>query len=121
VRIEERAGDRKGRGVVQHCLSLQYHFFWAHVTNDEYRDDYIEFLKRHHGIKVPVLPSTHHVDYLFNRKRAQAMQLPWVRMGLVPTNVNCSHGGGYERARTQGGIGPAGRQRGIDEVVLMKL
>jgi hypothetical protein len=121
VRIEELAGDRKGRAFVQHCPSLQYHFLWAHVTNDEYRNDYIQFLKSHHGIKVPVLPLTHHVDHLFNCKRAQAMQLPWVRMGLVPKNVNSSHGGGYERARTQGGIGTTGRQRGIDDVVLMKL
>lgn len=116
IRIEALAG-REGKA----CDGLKYKFLWAHVNDDDYRADYLKFLANHHGMKIPAIPETYHVDHLYNRARAREMKLPFVRMGLLPGSVNMSHGAGYEKQRTQGPIGTPGNQRGIDEILLMKL
>ncbi|MCW3477421.1 hypothetical protein [Limobrevibacterium gyesilva] len=121
IQLIELPGSRPGHAVVQLCPSLDYAFLWAHVDNDNYRSDYVRFLGAHHNLTLTSLPRTYHVDHLFNRARARSMALPWVRMVLLPSFINVSHGGGYEGSRTRGGIGRPGRPRGIDEIVLLKL
>ena len=120
IRIQALAG-REGKAWVQVCDGLKYKFLWAHVDDDDYRDDYLKFLVNHHGIKISAIPDDYHVDHLYNRARAREMKLPFVRMGLLPRSVNTSHGAGYEKQRTRGSIGTPGNQRGIDEILLMKL
>ncbi len=121
VHVEEVPGSRAGSAFVQSCPTLGYKFLWAHADNDDYRADYLRFLRTQHGMTLDALPETHHVDHLYNRARARDMGLPFIRMVLLPRSINTSHGAGYEKARTRGGIGTPGRQRGIDEIVLMKL
>lgn len=121
LQIFEVSGARRGHAYVQSCPSLGYNFLWTHVDNDNYRPDYVLFLQQQYGMSVTALPETHHVDHLFNRERARARRLPYVRMVLLPRGVNTSHGAGYEKSRTRGGIGAEGVQRGIDEIMLLKL
>ena len=115
------AGTDAGQAQVQHCASLGYRFLWCHVDNDAYRGDYLAFANAEHEAGLAELPATLHVDHLFNRERARALELRWIRMVLLPRGVNTSHGAGYEKARTNGLIGAARRARGVDEVNLMKL
>lgn len=107
------------RGFVQHCRRLGYKFLWLRPEDDAYREKYMKFLDRQHGVKT--LPSGFDVDHLFNRARAIDLGLTHVRMVLLGKGENRSHGAGYEKARTVGGIGTRGNQRGIDEITLMKL
>ncbi len=121
VRVEELPGKRPGQAFVQSCPSLNYKFLWTHVDNDNYREDYVTFLREHHGLKLQALPRNLHVDHLFNRARARFLQLNYIRMILLPDSINMQYGAGYEKSRTQGGFGREGRERGIDEVLLMKI
>jgi hypothetical protein len=107
--------------MVQHCPSLGSTFLWCHVDNDRYRAHYLRFLQQHHGWTGTSIPRSWHVDHVFNRARARRLQLPWIRMMLLPAPVNTSHGAGYEKGRTGNGIGRVGRQRKVDEVTLMKI
>ena len=109
------------RAQVQSCPSLGYRFLWCHADNDSYRADYLAFANAEYGAGLDALPQTLHVDHLFNRERARAVGLNWIRMVLLPRGVNTSHGAGYEKSRTNGLIGTAGRPRGVDEVNLLKL
>jgi len=121
VSVEELPGTDLGYAFVQSCASLRYKFLWVHSDNDNYRNDYEAFLRKHYGLKLEKLPSDYHVDHLFNRKRAISMGLRYIRAILLPQGINTSHGAGYEKSRTQSGIGRPGRERGLDEVMLMKL
>jgi hypothetical protein len=121
VFIDELKAAAKAGALVQRCPSLNYKFLWTHIDDDDYRERYIGFLNQCHGMQLKELPSDYHVDHLFNRQRARGMNLPFVRMVLLPKGVNTSHGAGYEKSRTQGGIGRLGRERGLDEVMLLKL
>ncbi|HEX4595579.1 MAG TPA: hypothetical protein VH157_14945 [Bryobacteraceae bacterium] len=121
IRIESLHLEKPEQAFVQICDGLKYKFLWAHVDNEKYRDDYISFVRKFHALLLSDLPGNLHVDHLYNRARAKDMQLPFVRMILLPSSINVSHGAGYEKQRTVGGIGKAGRERGIDEIVLMKL
>src|SRR5262245_10271968 len=121
AQIAELQGAHAGYSFVQTCPSLAYKFLWVHTENEEFRDDYLRFLRQEHQMTLPALPQTHHVDHLFNRARAKTMGLPFIRTALLPKSVNMSHGAGYEKSRTQGVIGKPGRERKLDEVMLMKL
>jgi len=125
IQVEELEHDGStkdtGKAFVQTCAGLKYKFLWAHVDNENYRDDYLRFLRDYYHLALPELPGSYHVDHLFNRERARDLHLPFVRMVLLPGSINMSHGAGYEKARTQGGIGTPGNQRGIDEIMLLKL
>jgi len=107
------------QGFVQCCASLNYKYLWLPPEDDSYRDKYIAFLKRHHGVSTAL--DGYDVDHLFNRQRAIDLNLTHVRMVLLGPGENRSHGAGYEKGRTIGRIGTPGRQRGIDEITLMKL
>jgi hypothetical protein len=120
IRVEVLAG-KEGKAWVQTCDGLKYKFLWAHVDDDDYRDSYLKFLVTHHRMNISAIAENYHVDHLYNRARAREMKLPFVRMGLLPRSVNTSHGAGYEKQRTHGAIGTPGNQRGIDEILLMKL
>ena len=119
--VEDLQPGTPGRAFVQICPGLRYRFLWTHVDNDAYRDDYVFFLRKHHNMHISDLPSSYQVDHLYNRARAREMRLPFVRTVLLPKSVNMSHGAGYEKSRTRSGVGVPGRQRKIDEIVLMKL
>jgi hypothetical protein len=121
VHMSELSGAQRGHAFVQTCPTLGYSFLWTHVENNNYRADYVLFLQQQYAMSVTALPGTHHVDHLFNRERARAFGLPYVRMVMLPQGVNTSHGAGYEKSRTHGGLGTEGRQRGIDEIMLLKL
>jgi hypothetical protein len=121
VQISELFGTQRGHAFIQSCPTLGYNFLWTHVDNNNYRADYVLFLQQQYKMSVTALPETHHVDHLFNRERARDRGLRYVRMVLLPRSVNTSHGAGYEKSRTQGGLGTQGVQRGIDEIMLFKL
>ncbi len=121
VRIQELPGGRAGQAFVQSCPTLNYKFLWTHVDDASYRDDYITFLRKCHGMSLQGLPRNYHVDHLYNRARARDMKLSYVRMILLPESINIRYGAGYEKSRTQGGLGRHGRERGLDEILLMKL
>ncbi len=106
-------------GFVQICPTLNYVFLWLPPEDEHYRDVYGQFLDAYHGVKEPM--TGFDVDHLFNRARAIAMRLKFVRMVLLGPGENRSHGASYEAARTKGGVGTEGLERGIDEVTLMKL
>lgn len=121
ITVEPLVGSKNGRSFVQTCSRLNYKFLWTHVDNDNYRDDYLAYVRNHHHVMVDAIPQNLHVDHLFSRARAKNLQLSFVRMILLRDSINTSHGAGYERARTQGRIGTVGNQRGLDEIGLMKL
>ena len=121
VRIDELPGRKRGQAFVQSCPTLNYKFLWVHADNDDYRQDYITFLQNHHRMTIQALPEAYHVDDLYNRARAGQMALLYIRLLLLPREVNTSHGAGYEKSRTRGGLGTPGNQRGIDEIALMKI
>src|SRR6185312_1317054 len=117
--IEPFPGNETTKGFVQHCPSLNYKFLWLRPEDDDYKAKYEAFLERHHGINT--MPSGYDVDHLFNRARAINLGLSYVRMVLLGPGENRSHGAGYEKSRTAGHIGTPGNQRGIDEIMLLKL
>lgn len=121
VRIEKLERAKPDQAFVQICDSLHYKFLWVGTDNDAYREDYLRFLHAYHSPNLTIPPAHLHVDHLFNRERARAMGLPLIRLILLEGSVNTSHGAGYESQRTSGGIGRVGRDRGIDEVMLLKL
>jgi hypothetical protein len=104
---------------IQVCPSLGYRSLWTHVTNDGYRDSYARFLATSSAAPI-ALPSDLHVDHLYNRERARAFGLTYIRMVLLPNSINTSHGAGYEKRRTHG-PGVEQRSRKIDTIMLMKL
>lgn len=119
ITIEPFPGSDVMQGFVQHCPSLGYKFLWLRPEDEGYRATYEAFLQRHYNI--PMMPSGYDVDHLFNRARASDLNLMFVRMVLLGPGENRSHGAGYEKSRTSGGIGKPGRERGLDEIMLMKL
>lgn len=119
VGVEAFPTGNIAQGFVQSCASLNYKYLWLPPGDDGYRDKYIAFLKRYHDIKAA--PAAYDVDHLFSRERAIALELTHVRMVLLGPGENRSHGAGYEKSRTAGGIGTPGNPRGIDEITLMKL
>ncbi len=108
-------------GFAQICPTLGYKFLWTAPENDKYREDYFAFLKEYYGVTISALPREIHVDHLFNRARGIALGLRFIRMMLLPGSINMSHGAAYEKSRTKGIVGAAGRQRSIDPILLMKL
>jgi hypothetical protein len=120
LHLEELRGRQPGSAFVVSCKGLNYKFLWVHVDNNNYHDDYNLFLKDHHGLNLK-LPDTLHVDHLYNQKRARSMNLPFIRTVLLSAKENISHGAGYEKSRTQGGIGKKGVEKSIDEITLLKL
>jgi hypothetical protein len=118
VRIEFLRDRPMTDVFVQVCPSLDFKFLWVQARNEWYRTDYLAFLRQFHNMHIQSLPTTLHVDHLFNRARAGSM---FIRTVLLPGWVNMSHGGGYEGRRTRSGVGSNERQRGIDEISLMKL
>jgi hypothetical protein len=118
IDIKDLPGRDRDQAFIQLCPSLDYKFLWVHAGNENYRQDYLSFLRAFHQVTLEDLPSTYHVDHLFNRARAGNM---FIRMILLPRGVNTSHGGGYEGARTRAGVGRSGRERSLDEINLMKL
>ena len=112
-------GSDTAMGFVQHCPSLNYKFLWLRPEDNGYQTKYKSFLEQHHGVKT--IPSGYDVDHLFNRARAIDLGLSYVRMVVLGPGENRSHGAAYEKSRTGGHIGTPGNQRGIDEVMLMKL
>lgn len=105
---------------VQQCPSLRYKFLWVHADNNDYRQDYITFLREVHKI-TDDLPKELHADHLYNRQRAKQLETPFVRMVLTPQTINSSHGAAYEKSRTRNRLGRAGRDHTMDEITLMKL
>jgi len=99
--------------------SIQSKVLWVRTDNDAYRASYATYLERHHNGYPGQLPSNLHVDHLYNRERALAFGLTYIRMGLLPSRPNTSHGAGYEKKRTHG-VGAQGRDRKIDTVMMMK-
>jgi hypothetical protein len=120
VTLETLEGRDRNMAFVQVCASLNYKFLWVHTTNDDYREDYITFLRDVHKVKE-TLPQDLHADHLYNRERAKQLQTPYIRMVLAPKGINTSHGAGYEKSRTRNRLGRVGRDHTMDEITLMKL
>src|SRR5277367_3419926 len=62
VLIDPLLGKKPGQAIVEECLSLDFRFLWVHVDNDDYRADYVTFLRTRHGLMINALPSDLHVD-----------------------------------------------------------
>jgi hypothetical protein len=120
VVLEDLEGRDRGMTFVQVCPSLKYKFLWVHADNDGYRSDYRDFLKKINKV-TENLPETVHVDHLYNRERAKRLKTPFIRLVLCPQGVNASHGAGNEKKRTSNGLGRAGRDHQIDQILVMKL
>jgi hypothetical protein len=120
VTLESLPERDRSVAFVQECASLKYKFLWVHADNDSYRQDYVHFLREVHKVSEE-LPKELHADHLYNRQRAKQMETPWIRMVLAPQSINSSHGAGYEKARTRSGLGRAGRDHKMDDIILMKL
>jgi hypothetical protein len=119
VTLETLPGRDRGMAFVQSCLSLKYKFLWVHADNNDYREDYITFLREIHKV-TETLSKELHADHLYNRERAKQLQTPFIRMMLAPQGINTSHGAGYEKARTRSHLGRVGRDHTLDEISLMK-
>jgi hypothetical protein len=117
--IEAFPGGDTAKGFVQSCPSLGYKFLWLPPSEDGYLTVYKSFLKKYYGIQQ--ISGSYDVDHLFSRARASDLGLSFVRMVVLGTGENRSHGAGYESSRTKGHLGRVGRERGIDEIMLMKL
>src|SRR5262249_28894800 len=99
---------------------LQYKSFWALTSDDRYRDHYKEFLKAEHNYAGPV-PADLDVDHLYNRARGSIYEFNYIRMFLVPSSPNSSHGGGYEASITSSEAKrDVGDRKIMDEIVFMK-
>jgi len=99
--------------------TIQSKVLWVRTDNDAYRASYGTYLEQHHNGYPGQIPSNLHVDHLYNRERALAFGLTYIRMGLLPGGPNTSHGASYEKKRTHG-VGAKGRDRKIDTVMMMK-
>jgi len=86
VTLETLAGRERGMAFVQVCPSLKYRFLWVHADNNDYRQDYVTFLREVHKVHGD-LPPQIHVDHLYNRDRAKQMQTPFIRVVLVPQAI----------------------------------
>ena len=120
VTLESLPGRDRGMAFVQVCPSLKYTFLWVHSDNNNYRQDYVSFLKEVHKVSAE-LPRGLHVDHLYNRERAKRLQTPFIRLVLAEQSINTSHGASYEKLRSQSGFGRPGRDHKLDEITLMKL
>jgi hypothetical protein len=118
--VIEPIGERtEAGGFVQISPGLNYKFLWLRPKDGAYKEKYGAYLKKYYDIDA--IPAGYEVDHLFNKARAIDLELVYIRMALVGKHENASHGAGYEKSRTKGGIGAKGRARGIDEITLMKL
>jgi hypothetical protein len=120
VRLETLPGRERSEAFVQVCPSLKYRFLWVHADNDKYREDYKNFLRVFHKVSEE-LPRQLAVDHLYNRERARALGTPFIRTVLAEQSINSSHGAGYEKSRSQSGLGASGRDHKMDSMILMKL
>lgn len=117
----QRLPEAKGQAFVVDCPSLQSTVLWAGTNNDDYRDDYLRFLKTKHHCDLPKIPPPFDVDHLYNRARAQMYGLQFIRVALVGHAANRSHGAAYEKDITRN---EAQRERRdmklMDEITSMK-
>lgn len=113
-------GRDRRMAFVQICPSLRYKFLWVHADNDDYRSDYRSYLRQHQNV-TEALPQSMHVDHLYNRKRANRLGTPFIRLVLCPRGINTSHGAGIEKKRTLSGLGRYGREHKMDDIILLKL
>jgi hypothetical protein len=120
VALDDLDGRDRKLAFVQVCRSLRYKFLWVHADNDDYRQDYVTFLRTKHNA-AGNLPPEIHVDHLYNRDRAKQLKTPFIRLVLTAQGINTSHGAGYEKARGRHLLGRAGRDHKMDEITLMKL
>jgi len=94
---------------------------WLGTGDDDYRNDYLLYLNSTYDLGLTEIPKAYDVDHLYNRSRAKAYGLQYIRMALVRDAPNRSHGGAYEKDITRN---EAERQRGdmklMDEITCMK-
>jgi|GEM_PF-4577095 len=111
----------KGTAFVVDCASLKSKVLWVGTANDEYRKDYLLFLNANYNLGLSSIPTKFDVDHLFNRSRAKAYSLQFIRVALVDFAANRSHGAAYEKDIT---INEAMRSRKtmylMDEMSSMK-
>lgn len=120
VVLENLPGRERTAAFIQVCPSLRYKFLWVNADNDRYRDDYKNFLRVVHKV-TEELPKGIAVDHLYNRARAQRLETPWIRMVLAEGSINSSHGAGWEKQRSQNGLGASSRDHTMDTMILLKL
>jgi hypothetical protein len=94
---------------------------WVATDNDRYRDDYLTFLNSEYHLAMQAIPKPFDVDHLYNRARARAYGLRYIRTALVGSAPNRSHGAGPEKDVT---LNEARRERRdhklMDEITCMK-
>ena len=103
------------------CPGLLYKTLWVTADNDRYRQNYLAFLRQSHGLQLERIPEPFDVDHMFNRARALRYGYKYVRLALVDSKVNQSHGAGYEKTVTRGNRERLDTTRALmDEIGCMK-
>jgi hypothetical protein len=103
------------------CPSLNSSVLWVGTSNDDYREDYLNFLNSTYELGISAIPAPYDVDHLYNRSRARMYGLQFIRLALVGQAPNRSHGAAYEKDITRN---EALRERRdmklMDEITSMK-
>jgi hypothetical protein len=111
----------RGSAFVAECASLKSTCLWVATANDDYREDYLEFLRSVHGLKIDSIPGAYDVDHLYNRSRAQVYMLGFIRLALVKGAANRSHGASYEKDLTRNEAARVRKEMKLmDEISMMK-
>ena len=93
----EPLANAKGVAFLVNCESLNSTVLWVGTDNAQYREDYLSFLNTTYKLGISEIPAPYDVDHLYNRSRAQAYGLRFIRLALVGQRANRSHGAAYEK------------------------
>jgi hypothetical protein len=111
----------KGTAFVVECSSLQSTCLWVSAANENYREDYLQFLRSVHGLEIASIPGAYDVDHLYNRSRALVYMLEFIRLALVKGAANRSHGASYEKDITRNEAARVRKEMKLmDEISMMK-
>jgi hypothetical protein len=89
--------NSRGLAFVVDCPSLESTALWVATGNDDYREDYLRYLRSAFQLDISKVPASYDVDHLYNRSRARMYGLRFIRLALVAGAANRSHGGAYEK------------------------
>jgi len=86
-----------GGAFVVDCPSLNSTALWVSTSNNYYRREYLTYLKVIYGLDIDAIQKPYDVDHLCNRSRAEAYGLQFIRLALIGSGPNRSHGAAYEK------------------------
>lgn len=111
----------KGEAFVVDCPSLNSTALWVGTENDDYRKDYLLYLRSNYKLNIDRIPEDLHVDHLYNRARARNYKLKYIRSALVDRPINTSHGASVEKAATKNeALRTPKDMKSMEELISMK-